>query len=149
MKRSKMMILVVASLAVFISACQNGPTQEHLQRTEEIGYNTVVFADYDLNRNFAGTLIGADKVIRLSVEKHGVSRTDTGTSEVWAILRNHTDYPYMVEARTTFYNQDGMPMDANPVWKRVSVPANALATYKEKSITTEQLQYRVEVRQAK
>jgi hypothetical protein len=29
------------------------------------------------------------------------------------------------------------------------VPANAMATYKEKSVSTDKLQYRVEVRQTK
>lgn len=141
-------LLTVSTMAV--TGCQNtGADKEHAQRTAELEYNTVVFTDYSLNRNFSRGLAGPDKVIRLTAEKHGIRRTDTGTSQVWVMLRNHTDHPYMVEARTSFFDQSGMPMDAKPVWKRVSVPANSVATYKEKSVSTEKLQYRVEVRQAK
>ena len=64
-------------------------------------------------------------------------------------LRNHTDFNYMVEARTSFYSQSGRPLDARPVWRRISVPANARAVYEEKSVSTDRLQYRVEVRQAR
>lgn len=136
--------------ALILAGCQPTMTpQEHEQRTAEVEYNTVVFTDYDLNREFSRGLRGPDKVIRLTAENHGIERTDTGTSQVWVTLRNHTDYNYTVEARTHFYSQGGMPTDAKPVWQRVSVPANSLATYREKSVSTKELQYRVEVRQAK
>jgi hypothetical protein len=142
----------VAVLAAFVgtAGCATQMSQdERAQRTKELEYNTVVFTDYDLNRNFSEDLMGPDKVIRISAGKHGIRRTATGTSEVWAVLRNHTDHDYVVEARTRFYAEGGMPVDADPVWKRVIVPANAVATYREKSVSTDKLQYRVEVRQTK
>lgn len=142
----------LAVLAAFVSVagCASQMSQdEYKQRTKKLEYNTVVFTDYELNRNFSEHLMGPDEVIRITAEKHGIRPTPTGTSEVWAVLRNHTDHDYAVEARTRFFADGGMPVDADPVWKRVMVPANAVATYKEKSTTTEKLQYRVEVRQAK
>lgn len=139
--------LVAASLLV--SGCESMSEEEFQQRTEDPGYNTVIFTDYSLNRNFKGGLTGPDKVVRLSSAGHGIERTDTGTSQVWLELRNHTDHNYMVEARTRFYSESGMPVDAKPVWQRVSVPANANAIYREKSVSHQRLQYRVEVRQAR
>lgn len=145
-------ILIPSALLalVALTGCQSGMSgEERQQRTEEIRYNSIVFTDYDLNRNFSEGLFGPDNVIRLTAEGHGIGRTETGTSQVWVTLRNHTDYNYTVEARTHFYTESGMPVDANAVWQRVSVPANSLATYREKSVSTNRLQYRVEVRQAK
>jgi len=122
--------------------------EEHEQRTEAVEFNTVVYTDYDLNRRVSRGLMGPGEVIRITTHDQGVARTETGNSEVWVVLRNHTDHNYVVEARTQFFAQSGMPTDASPVWQRVMVPANSLATYREKSISNEPLQYRVEVRQA-
>ncbi|MAY10574.1 MAG: hypothetical protein CL549_08810 [Alcanivorax sp.] len=136
--------------AALVAGCQSGMSKkEYQQRTEARGYNTVLFTDYDLNRNFKDGLVGPNKVMRLTSTGHGIQRTDTGTSQVWMELRNHTDYDYQVEARTRFYTEGGMPTDADPVWRRLTVPANGNAVYREKSVGTEQLQYRVEVRQTR
>ncbi|MBF5056791.1 hypothetical protein Y5W_02085 [Alcanivorax sp. 521-1] len=136
--------------AALVAGCQSGMSKkEYQQRTEQHGYNTVLFTDYDLNRNFKDGLVGPNKVIRLTSTGHGIQRTDTGTSQVWVELRNHTDYDYQVEARTRFYTEGGMPTDADPVWRRLTVPANGNAVYREKSVGTERLQYRVEVRQTR
>lgn len=148
-----MKTLIVSALlaaGLVVTGCQSSMSKEEFQqRTEDTGYNTVIFTDYDLNRRFKDGLTGPDNVVRLSTTGHGIERTDTGTSQVWVELRNHTDFNYMVEARTSFYSQSGRPLDARPVWRRISVPANARAVYEEKSVSTDRLQYRVEVRQAR
>ena len=142
-------LVVLAALVTAAGCATEMSSDEFAQRTRELEYNTVVFTDYDLNRRFSEYLMGPDQVIRITADKHGIRRTPTGTAQVWAELRNHTDYDYVVEARTRFYASDGMPVDTDPVWKRLTVSANAVTTYKEKSISTGELQYRVEVRQAK
>lgn len=150
MNKAYWIIAALAAGAMLIGGCQSTMSKKELQqRTEEIGFNTVVFIDYKLNRNFKDGLAGPNKVIRLSSAGHGIARTDTGTSQVWLELRNHTDHNYMVEARTRFYTESGMPTDAEPVWQRLPVPANGNAVYREKSIGSERLQYRIEVRQAR
>ncbi|GGJ79378.1 hypothetical protein GCM10007426_05670 [Alloalcanivorax dieselolei] len=152
MMRTRLMNAVWAmGLLSLMGGCQSpGMSKKELsQRLEEPGFNTVVFADYDLNRNFSEGLFGPDKVLRLSSAGHGIGHTDTGTSEVWLELRNHTDHNYVVEARTRFFSQQGIPVDAKPVWQRLPVPANSSAVYREKSVGTERLQYRIEVRQAR
>lgn len=139
--------LILAS-SLLVIACQPMSNAEHEQRTAAITYNSVNFTDYDLNRNFRGGLKGPDNVIRLSVDKQGIRRTPSGTSEVFVVLRNHTDYNYTAEARTQFYDQSEIPTDVKPAWQRVVVPANSTSAYLEKSTTTAELKYRVEVRQA-
>ncbi len=145
---SDLLISALLMGVVLVAGCQPGMSKkEYQQRTEDHGYNTVLFTDYDLNRNFKDGLIGPNKVIRLTSTGHGIQRTDTGTSQVWVELRNHTDYDYRVEARTRFYTEGGMPTDAEPVWRRLTVPANGNAVYREKSVGTERLQAVVEGRQ--
>ena len=137
----------LAWLAGCASTSVSPPSAEFEQRTEELGFNTVVFTDYSLNRRFESGLRGERNVIRITAERFGVERTETGTSEVWVMLRNHTDHHYVVEARTSFFTPGGAPTDAQPVWQRVYLPANAVTTYREKSVSTRPLQYRVEVRE--
>ena len=132
--------------ALLLAGCE---TMEHKQRTAPTTYNSVTFTDYDLNRHFDYGLPGAHKVFRITAEKHGIRRTPANTSEVFVVLRNHTDYNSILEARTQFYDQSDIPTDVAPRWQRVVVPANATSVYREQSTTTAALKYRVEVRQAK
>ncbi len=141
--------LTVAALAALsLSACQSLPSNstDLTERTTPVGYNTVVFTDYNLSRSWTGGLFGDDKRYRLSVTKHGQRASATGTTEVYVVLRNHTDFDYPVEARTHFVDSDEVPTDADAVWKRMTVPANSVATYRELSISAAPLKYRVEVR---
>lgn len=117
------------------------------ERTAPVTMNSVVFSDYNLKRTWSGGLFGDGERYRLSVVQHGQRATPTGTTEVYAVLRNHTDYDYQIEARTQFFDQDGVPTDVKPTWQRTTVPANSLSTYRELSTTAQPLQYRVEVRE--
>lgn len=116
-------------------------------RTAPITMNSVVFTDYDLNRTWNRGIFGDGERYRLSVVQHGQRPTTTGTTEVYCVLRNHTDYDYQIEARVQFFDQDGVPTDAKPIWQRTTVPANSISTYRELSTSTQPLQYRVEVRE--
>ena len=116
------------------------------ERTAPLEFNTVVFTDYDLSRSWKKGTRDEGNIYRLSVENHGQRPTETGTSEVFAVLRNHTDYDYQIEARTHFYDNYGVPVDARATWQRLTVPANSVAAYKTLSTGTQELKYRVEVR---
>ncbi|MDX1803176.1 MAG: hypothetical protein R3292_03790 [Alcanivorax sp.] len=144
-------LTLVAGLiaGVLLVGCQTSSKLEYKQRTAPTTYNSVTFTDYDLNRNFRGALFGPNKVVRISADKHGIRRTAANTSEVFVVLRNHTDYNSILEARTQFYDQSDVPTDVAPRWQRVVVPANSTSVYRERSTTTAPLKYRVEVRQAK
>ncbi|KEF33077.1 MAG: hypothetical protein EP339_06705 [Gammaproteobacteria bacterium] len=142
--------LMAAALGVsLLSGCayKSSSSTELTERTAPITMNSVVFSDYKLSRSWTEGIFGADKRYVMSVVKHGQRQSPTGTSEVYAVLRNHTDYDYRIEARTQFFDQDGVPTDVKPTWQRMTVPANGLSTYRELSTTTQPLQYRVEVRE--
>lgn len=132
-----------------LAGCTNLPSDSTrlTERTAPITMNSVVFSDYNLSRTWDGGIFGDGERYRLTVAQHGLRATATGTTEVYAVLRNHTDYDYQVEARTQFFDQDGVPADVKPTWQRLTVSANGLATYRELSTSTQPLQYRVEVRE--
>jgi len=140
-----------AVVSLMLTACKdttviNGSVE---QRTNAVQMNEVVFVDHDLNR--VEKKSSSDKTaqtIRVSVNSKGIRSTATGTAEVWVVLRNHTDYPQQIEGRTMFFDNDQAPADAAPQWKRVYIPANSLATYKELSISPQVAFYRVEIKGA-
>lgn len=147
----KTLIALTAAAGLFTAGCTSLPSSstELTERTAPMEYNTVVFTDYDLSRTWKEGIRGSGETYRLSVENHGRRRTETGTTEVYAVLRNHTDYDYQIEARTQFFDQDGVPVDARATWQRSTIPANSVSAYKELSTGTQPLQYRVEVRELK
>ncbi|MGB1949956.1 MAG: YcfL family protein [Marinobacter sp.] len=143
------LIAITAATTLLVAGCTSLPSDStRLEgRTAPVEYNTVVFTDYDLSRTWTQGILGSGQTYRLSVENHGRRRTETGTTEVYAVLRNHTDFDYRIEARTQFFDQDGVPVDARPVWQRSTIPANSVSAYKTLSTGTQPLQYRVEVRE--
>ncbi|MFL1464550.1 YcfL family protein [Marinobacter sp. HN1S83] len=145
------LIAMTAATTLLVAGCTSMPSSStKLEgRTAPVEYNTVVFTDYDLSRTWNEGIMGSGQTYRLSVENHGRRRTETGTTEVFAVLRNHTDYDYRIEARTQFFDQDGVPVDAKPTWQRSTIPANSVSAYKTLSTSTQPLKYRVEVRELK
>lgn len=143
------LIAMTAATTLLVAGCTSMPSSStKLEgRTAPVEYNTVVFTDYDLSRSWSEGIMGSGETYRLSVENHGRRRTETGTTEVYAVLRNHTDYDYRIEARTQFFDQDGVPVDAKPTWQRSTIPANSVSAYKTLSTSTQPLKYRVEVRE--
>jgi len=145
------LIAITAATTLLVAGCTSMPSSStKLEgRTAPLEYNTVVFTDYDLSRRWSDGIMGSGETYRLSVENHGRRRTETGTTEVYAVLRNHTDFDYRIEARTQFFDQDGVPVDAKPTWQRSTIPANSVSAYKTLSTSTQPLKYRVEVRELK
>lgn len=139
--------LAVTMLLVTGCATMSADSVKLTERSAPLEYNSVVFTDYNLSRSWDRGFLGSGNVYRLSVEKHGQRPTATGTTEVFVVLRNHTDYDYQVEARTSFFDRDGVPADVRPVWQRSTIPANSVGVYKTLSTSTQPLQYRVEVRE--
>lgn len=144
-----MKAFAAAACISLLAGCANhaADSTKLIERTAPVTMNSVVFTDYNLKRTWSGGLFGDGERYRLSVVQHGQRPTATGTTEVYAVLRNHTDYDYQIESRTQFFDQDGVPTDVKPTWQRSTVPANSIATYRELSTTTQPVQYRVEVRE--
>ena len=78
-----------------------------------------------------------EKYSKIAVEQTNSRRTATGTLEVWATLRNRTDYPLQIEGRSQFFDSDQAPVEGPTAWQSVFLPANSVATYKEFSTKVE------------
>jgi uncharacterized protein YceK len=91
-----------------------------------------------------------DKRSKIAVESTNSRRTPTGTLEVWAVLRNRTDFPLQIEGRTQFFNRDQAPIEGPTAWQRVHLPPNAVATYQEFSTKIEEIAfYYIEIREGR
>ncbi|KAA1172770.1 hypothetical protein FWJ25_13210 [Marinobacter salinexigens] len=140
-------LAIGASLVAGCAPYRSADSTKLTERTAPVTMNSVVFTDYNLSRSWDGGIFGDKERYRLSLVQHGQRPTATGTTEVYAVLRNHTDYDYRIEARTQFFDQDGVPADVKPTWQRSTIPANSISTYRELSTSTQPLQYRVEIRE--
>lgn len=142
--------LSICILSVLASG--TGIASEPVQRTNEVQMNEVVFVDHDLNRTYEKSFFGmksTKQIVKVSVNSKGIRTTPGGTAEAWVVFRNHTDYPLQIQAQTMFFDSDMAPMQPDPMWKRVFLPANSLGTYKEQSYDGNISYYRIEVKEAK
>ncbi|MFH0965037.1 MAG: hypothetical protein V2A58_13640 [Planctomycetota bacterium] len=109
--------------------------------------NTAVIVDKSL-QNWAGG--EKDKYAKVAVEATNSRRTPTGTLEVWAELRNRTDYPLQVEARVQFFDADRSPVEGPSAWQRVFLPPRAVETYREFSTNVYDVNYYyIEIREGR
>lgn len=88
-------------------------------------------------------------VSRIAVESNNARRSATGTLEVWAVLRNRTDYLLTIEGRVQFYDASQAPVEGPTAWQRLYLPSNGVASYREYSAgTTNITYYYIEVRES-
>jgi hypothetical protein len=78
---------------------------------------------------------------KIAVEDQGSRRTATGTLQVWATLRNRTNFRLQVEVRVQFFDADKQPLEGPTAWQRLALPANTIASWQENSIGTTQVAY--------
>jgi hypothetical protein len=86
---------------------------------------------------------------KIFVEATNSRRTPTGTLEVWAILRNRTDYDLQLEGRASFYDAAQAPLEGPTAWERIYLPPNATAHYKALSTRLDIGYYTIEVREGR
>jgi hypothetical protein len=149
-------IVWLAFAALTLCACQstsNSYTGNHpVQRTADSEPNSIVFIDHKLNRtDITKTPLG-DKVkhtVKITIDRSGIRNTETGTVEVWAILRNRTDFDLQVEGKAMFFDAAQAPLNDESMWRRVYVPANGTAVYRETSINNRAEFFLVELREGR
>jgi len=78
---------------------------------------------------------------KIAIERQGSRRSAAGTLEVWAQVRNRTDFPLQIEGRVQFYDSEQSPLEGPTVWKRLMLPANTIATWEESSVKTSEVAY--------
>lgn len=116
-----------------------------------IRYNTVVIVDKSL-ANWNGKLFDPPvlgyiwpqekgKRSKLAVESTDARRTATRTLEVWAVLRNRTDFPMQIEGRTHFFDDNKVPVERPTAWQRVYLPPQGVDSYWERSTRTDEVTY--------
>lgn len=107
------------------------------------------FPESQARLNNAGILDDSLK-LKIAVEGTNSRRTATQTLEVWAELRNRTDYPLMLECRVRWYDATKAPVDEPSAWQRITLEPNGLAVYKEFSTAIYGISYYyIEIREAR
>jgi allantoicase len=143
--------IILAALALpLLAACQT-PSQEGAQLgirvddarapTARVIYDQVAILDKTLQSAKAG---------KLAIESQGARRTATGTLNVIVQVRNRTDFPQVIEARTSFFDGGFAPTENPSGWNRLHLPPNGIATYQESSMGAANVaHYYVEIREAR
>lgn len=120
------------------------------QRREGLNLNKVIFVDHALNRVELNEKKNTrHQTIKVSLQKAGARRSPTSSLEIWSVLKNHTDYDLQVEGRALFFDADEVPMDDQSAWKRMYIPANSFATYREFSISPQASYFIIELREGR
>lgn len=87
---------------------------------------------------------------KISIEGTGARRTPTDTVEVWAQIRNRTDYPQQLECRVQFFDEDLAPTEGPSSWQRIYLPPQGLMVYKQASMGIDKLNhYYIEIREGR
>src|SRR5437868_12251087 len=126
-----------AALALpLLAACQS-PSPEGAQlgvRVDDarapnarVAYDQVLILDKSLQSAKAG---------KIAIETQGTRRTATGTLNVIVQVRNRTDFPQVIEARTSFFDGGFAPTENPSGWNRIHLPPNGIGAYQENSIGT-------------
>jgi len=111
----------------------------------------VVYIDHKLNRHEINRGILPDRqVVKVTTEKFGARNSETGTLKAWAVLKNRTDHNLQLEGRVTFLDAELVPIDNDTTsWKRMYLPANAIGTYRDSSLSFDAMYFMIEIREGR
>jgi len=84
---------------------------------------------------------------KIAVQRSGGERTATGTLKVWCELRNRTDYPQKIQARTLYYDQDNKPVGEPSMWRDIFMAPNTMELYTAYSLSTRARYYYIEIKE--
>jgi hypothetical protein len=154
--RNQIKFVALLAGGLFLGACnttQNGYSGNHpVQRTSNTELNSIVFIDHALNRtDLTKTPLGtnAKTTVKVTIDRSGIRNTETGTIEVWSILRNRTDYDLQLEGKAMFFDAASAPIGDESMWRRVYVPANGTAVYRETSLSSQAANFILEFREGR
>lgn len=162
-----LLVVLVLSVAGCVTDVREGPApgvrvQDPRAPQAGIRYNSVAIIDKSLQKwdgkvfdppwteHISSGPKEENKRSKIAVESTNSRRTPTGTLEVWTVLRNRTDHPLQIEGRTQFFDQTKAPVEGPTAWKRVFLPPQSVATYKELSTKVGEVHYYyVEIREGR
>jgi uncharacterized protein YcfL len=120
-------------LAMLVIGCATAEPGKSLG----VKFNTVALIDDGLD-------------MKVKAQTTNAKRSPTGTVEAWAVLKNLTNEQIMVEGRVWFFDQDEQPVEGPTAWKRLFIPPNSMATYRELSTKVMEIgYYYIEVREGR
>lgn len=102
-----------------------------------IRMNSVAILDRDLQKwvvhqeNEISATNEAAKSGKIALESTGARRSQTGTIEAWALLRNRTNKPLHIEGRVQFFDKSQAPLEGPTAWQRIILPPNSISAYRE------------------
>jgi hypothetical protein len=146
-------ILLVCGVVVTAAGCSStqiyeGPAPgvriEHPSAPNAgIRYNSVAILDRNLQTSYIyeNGKIDHGHTGKIAVEGAGARRSQTGTVEAWAMLRNRTNYPLQIEGRVIFFDKSKAPLEGPTSWQRVFLPPNSVNTFKEFSTNITEVGY--------
>ena len=98
--------------------------------------NTVAILDKEIQKwNYLDDKSKHITNSKISIENLGIKSLSTNNVEAFTTIRNRTDYPLQLKIRTQFYDDNKIATEDPSSWKRIFLPQNSSMTYKEKSIT--------------
>ena len=87
---------------------------------------------------------------KLSIEETDSKRTETGTLEIWAVLKNKTTEPISVECRTQFFDRNKKIIENPSEWTRIFLNPRSIESYKVFSTKTDEIRYYyIEIREGR
>lgn len=143
--------MVNASVKEVNSFIQDAHTQQQADGFDH-QIDRVVFIDSKLNRYEINRGLGLpDKqVVKVTTERFGSKSSETGTLKAWAVLKNRTDYDLQLEGRVTFLDAELVPIDGDTSsWKKMYLPANAVGTYRDSSLSFDAQFFMIEIREGR
>lgn len=133
MNRRILLGFIAVISAIFMMSCASAKPGETLG----VEFNTVSFIDEGLDQKVKAQVTNA-------------KRTASDTVEVWAVLKNLTGKQVVIEGRASFFDKDEAPVEGPTAWKRVFIPGNSMATYREFSTKVHEVgYYYIEVREGR
>lgn len=148
--------LSLPAILLLLTACdtltvKEGPAPGVRVRDERAPYATVRMNTVNvLDKSLQDWQVGMPKKGKLAVEATDSRRSETGTLEVWAVLRNRTDYPLQLEGSVQFFDENQAPVEGPTQWHRIYLPPQAVTSYREVSTKVhEPAYYYIEIREGR
>jgi hypothetical protein len=82
---------------------------------------------------------------QVHVTSHAYARTANNAFEVTCTLKNLTNRPLAVQARTQYFDAERAHQEGPDAWQIVHLPAQGIETYKATSFGTDLSYYHVEI----
>lgn len=142
-------VAATAALGLGLAACETTPPEGGVRIDQQNNIrpelNSVRVIDNTLAK-YVGRKFKVDSL--LDTEGAYVSTGPTGFKKITVQIRNKTNVALPLQARASWYDQNGVPTDGAQAWTSLFVQPNAMVTFEQNSARLNSAQYYVEIRGA-